>query len=66
MAVAVQGGLQSIISDQRLLDPSIELRTLWGLWFCYQFANGITREGGGRGSDGSGMFGFEQVLPGDE
>lgn len=36
---AVQRGLQSIISDLRLLDPNIELRTLRGLWFRYQFVN---------------------------
>ena len=39
VAVAVQRGLQSIISDLRLLDPNIELRTPRGLWFRYQFAN---------------------------
>lgn len=38
-AVAVQRGLQSIISDLRLLDPNIELPTLQELWFRYQFAS---------------------------
>lgn len=44
VAVAAQRGLQSIISDLRPLDPYIELRTLRGLWFHYQFAKRIMRK----------------------
>lgn len=65
MDVEVQRGLQSIISDLRLLDPNIELQTLWGLWFCYQFANKRGRKEGKWGLDALVvMVALRQVLVG--